>query len=86
MYFKKIEDLWIDYDKTQQDIADYLGFRREVYRWYEKGSNMIPVYLLIKLSKYYSVSIDFIFGLSDIKNNRWISFIKKMALCHIYII
>ena len=79
MYFKKIEDLWIDYDKTQQDIADYLGFRREVYRWYEKGSNMIPVYLLIKLSKYYSVpnryTLDFLY-----KKNGFVPYLHHLLI------
>lgn len=68
MYFKRIEDLRIDHDKTQQDVADYLGCQREVYRRYEKGTRMIPVDYLIKLSKYYSVSIDYMLGLSNKKN------------------
>ena len=31
MYFKRIEDLRIDNDKTQQEIADYLGCQRLKY-------------------------------------------------------
>lgn len=68
MYFKRIEDLRIDHDKTQQEIADYLGCQREVYRRYEKGTRTIPVDFLIMLSKYYSVSIDYMVGISNIKN------------------
>lgn len=68
MYFKRIEDLRIDHDKTQQEIADYLGCQREVYRRYEKGTRTIPVDFLIMLSKYYSVSIDYIVGISNIKH------------------
>ncbi len=67
MYFKRIEDLRIDNDKTQQEIADYLGCQREVYRRYEKGTRTMPIDFLIKLSKYYSVSIDYLVGNSNKK-------------------
>lgn len=70
MYFKRIEDLRIDHDKTQQEIADYLGCQREVYRRYEKGTRTMPIDFLIKLSKYYSVSLDYLVGISNIKNTK----------------
>lgn len=60
MYFKKIEDLRIDHDMTQQDVADYLGCKREVYRRYEKGTRTIPVDFLIRLADLYKVSVDYI--------------------------
>ncbi|MBQ1411421.1 MAG: helix-turn-helix transcriptional regulator [Oscillospiraceae bacterium] len=60
MYFKKIEDLRVDHDMTQQDVADYLGCQREVYRRYEKGSRTIPVDFLIRLADLYKVSVDYI--------------------------
>lgn len=62
MYFKKIEDLRIDHDMTQQDVADYLGCKREVYRRYEKGTRTIPVDFLIRLADLYKVSVDYILG------------------------
>ncbi len=67
MHFQRLEDLRIDYDKTQQEIADILGCQREVYRRYEKGTRTIPVDFLIVLAKYYNVSVDYIVGLSDRK-------------------
>ncbi|MCI8319473.1 MAG: helix-turn-helix transcriptional regulator [Dorea sp.] len=67
MYFQRLEDLRIDNDKTQADIAEYLGCQREVYRRYEKGTRQIPVDLLIKLSHFYNVSIDYIVGSTDTK-------------------
>lgn len=60
MYFKRIEDLRVDHDLTQQEVADYLGCQREVYRRYEKGTRTIPVDFLIKLADYYGVSVDYI--------------------------
>ena len=65
MFFQRIEDLRIDHDKTQQEIADVLSCKREVYRRYEKGIREIPVWAVLKLAKYYHVSTDYILGLSD---------------------
>lgn len=67
MYFSRLEDLRIDADKTQQEIADVLNCKREVYRRYEKGIHEIPVWALIRLSAYYQVTTDYILGLSDKK-------------------
>ena len=67
MHFKRLEDLRIDSDKTQAEVAEYLGCQREVYRRYEKGTRQIPVDFLIKLSYYYNVNIDYIVGLTNTK-------------------
>lgn len=60
MYFKRLEELRIDNDKTQQNIADLLNCKREVYRRYEKGIHEIPTWALIILADFYNVSIDYI--------------------------
>ncbi len=70
MYFKRLEDLRTDADKTQQEIADVLGCKREVYRRYEKGIHEIPVWALIRLSEYYGKSTDYILGLTDHPGGR----------------
>lgn len=62
MQFQRIEDLRIDHDLTQQQVADILGCQREVYRRYEKGSRTIPVEFLILLADYYEVSVDYLLG------------------------
>ena len=67
MFFQRIEDLRIDADKTQAEIADVLNCKREVYRRYEKGIHEIPVWAVIELAKYYQTSTDYILGLTDIK-------------------
>ena len=67
MFFKRIEDLRIDNDKTQAQVAEFLGCQREVYRRYEKGTRQIPVDMLIQLSKLYNVSIDYLVGLTNEK-------------------
>lgn len=62
MQFQRIEDLRVDNDLTQQQVADILGCQREVYRRYEKGTRTIPVEFLIKLADYYKVSLDYLVG------------------------
>ncbi len=65
MYFRRLEDLRVDHDKTQDEIAKYLNCHREVYRRYEKGVYEIPVWALIKLAKLYGTSTDYILELTD---------------------
>ena len=67
MYFRRIEDLRIDSDYTQEQVANHLHLAREVYRRYEKGTRTIPIDCLISLAELYSTSIDYIIGKTDIK-------------------
>ena len=62
MFFQRLEDLRVDSDKTQADIAKVLHCQREVYRRYEKGERDLPLWALIKLADYYKVSTDYILG------------------------
>ena len=65
MIFKRLYDLRIDNDKTQQEIADYLTCNRQVYARYERGLREIPVSMLIALADYYNTSTDYILGRTD---------------------
>lgn len=42
MYFQRIADLRQDHDLTQQEVADILNCKREVYRRYKKGILKFP--------------------------------------------
>lgn len=64
-YTKRMRDLREDHDKTQQEVAGYLGTTQQVYSRYEKGINEIPVRHIIALCKYYGVSADYLLGLTD---------------------
>ncbi len=64
-YTERIRDLREDHDKTQQEIAEYLGTTQQVYSRYEKGINEMPIRHIIALCKYYHVSADYILGLKD---------------------
>ena len=67
MYLQRIEDLRVDNDLTQQDVADILNCQREVYRRYEKGTRELPLSYAIILAQYYKVSLDYLVGLSNTK-------------------
>ena len=67
MEFRRIEDLRVDHDLTQRQVAEYLHMHLQVYRRYEKGMREIPVWAVIQLSKLYQCSTDYILGLSDKK-------------------
>lgn len=67
MRWQRIEDLRIDHDLTQQQVAEILHCSREVYRRYEKGIRELPLSYAITLAKYYGVSLDYLTGLSDEK-------------------
>ncbi len=67
MYFQRLEDLRLDADLTQEQIATMLNCKREVYRRYEKGIREIPVWALIKLADFYQTSTDYILGRTNQK-------------------
>ncbi|WP_294799550.1 helix-turn-helix domain-containing protein [uncultured Eubacterium sp.] len=65
--YRRIKDLREDNDKTQKELAEYLGMKQPQYYRYENGLRDIPTDILIKLSKYYNVSVDYILGLTNEK-------------------
>ena len=67
-YNERIRELREDKFLTQQKIADLLHIGQRTYADYESGKTRIPVDSLIKLAKYYDVSMDYISGASDIRN------------------
>lgn len=68
MVFENIRNLREDHDKKQQELADYLHIKQTTYSKYELGKINIPIEVLIKLSDYYNVSVDYLLGLSDKKS------------------
>lgn len=66
-YYQRIRDLREDMDKTQNEIAEYLGTTTQYYGKYELGYSEIPFERAIMLAKYYNVSLDYIAGLTNNK-------------------
>ena len=65
--YERIRNLREDNDKTQKEISSILSCSQRVYSNYERGELDIPTEVLIKLSEYYDVSIDYILGCTDKK-------------------
>ncbi len=64
-FYKRIRDLREDHDKTQVEVADFLGMKQPQYYRYENGLRDIPSDILIKLADFYDVSVDYILGRTD---------------------
>jgi len=64
-YNDKIRDLREERKMTQQQVAEVLGIRQQVYSKYELGVRSLPIEHLIKLCKFYKASADWILGLSE---------------------
>lgn len=68
-YYRRIRELREDNDKTQREVAEYLGTPYQYYAVYEKGGSEISFERAIALAKYYNVSLDYLAGLTDVKIN-----------------
>ena len=60
MQFKNLRDIREDRDIRQKDIAKYLNVSQNTYSQYENGIISLTAEVLIKLSEYYNVSIDYL--------------------------
>jgi transcriptional regulator with XRE-family HTH domain len=67
---KRLRDLREDHDLVQKEVAAFLEIDQRTYSNYETGKRELPVHLLIKLSDYYHVSVDYILGLTDNPNKN----------------
>ncbi len=65
MVFRRIRDLREDKDLTQKQVSQILSCSQQVYSNYELGQRDIPTDVLIRLSDFYDVSVDYILGLCD---------------------
>lgn len=63
--YRRVRDLRQDNDLTQKQVAKYLNCSQQVYSNYELGQRDIPTDILIMLSKYYNVSVDYILEITD---------------------
>lgn len=66
--YPRLRDLREDKEMTQKQLAKYLGMSQTGYSKYETGENDIPTDILIKLSRLYNTSIDYLLGQTNIKN------------------
>ncbi len=69
-YYPRLRDLREDMDLTQDELVKKLGMHKTTYTNYEQGKREPPFDLIIKLAKFYNVSIDYIAGLTDSPNKK----------------
>lgn len=60
----RLRDLREDRDLSQEKVAEYLHISQATYSRYESGKLDIPSAALIALAKYYSVSVDYLLGVT----------------------
>lgn len=63
----KLKDLREDNDLTQTRVAEILMCDQSLYSKFERGERDIPLKLLIILSDYYNVSLDYLVGRTNKK-------------------
>lgn len=67
MKYERIRNLREDMDKNQTEVAEYLNCTQVAYSYYEIGKRDIPTATLIRLAKYYNCSVDYLLGITDVK-------------------
>lgn len=65
--YRRIRDMREDKDLLQKDLAEYLKCTQVSYSHYELGKRDIPTDVLIKLAVFYGTSIDYLLGITDVK-------------------
>ena len=62
----RLKEIRENHQLTQLEIANYLHIKQNTYSQYENEQRQIPIEMLILLSKFYNVSVDYILELTDI--------------------
>ena len=63
----RIRDLREDADIKQKQIAAYIDCDQSLYSKYERGEREIPLSKIVRLATFYNTSLDYLVGLTDIK-------------------
>ena len=67
MNFQKLIELREDFSLKQKDIANVLNITQQTYSLWENGTKIIPLKHLNSLCNYYDVSMDYVLGLSNVR-------------------
>ncbi len=62
----RLKELRLEFGTTQQQLSKMLNIKQNTYSQYESGARQIPIDTLVKLAKYYEVSVDYLLNLTDI--------------------
>ena len=70
MQFKNLRSIREDRDIRQKEVANYLNVSQNTYSQYETGVISLTAEVLIKLAKFYDVSIDYLLDQTDNPNRQ----------------
>lgn len=65
MLSKRLKEVRTEKEKTQQEIANYLGVTRPAYTAYESGNRQPDYETLQRLADYFNVTTDYLLGRTD---------------------
>lgn len=68
MLSKRLSYLRKQNNKTQKEVASYIGVTRPAYTAYETGKRQPDNKILVKLATYFDVTTDYLLGKSDDPN------------------
>lgn len=66
MLLKRLVELRHRHGLTQEEVAEIIDVGRTTYAMYEQGHREMDYALLIRLANYYKVSLDYLFGRTDL--------------------
>lgn len=69
LYMTRIREMREEAHVSQEKIGIYLNVVQKTYSDYENGRLRMPISQLIKLGKFYDVSMDYITGVSNIRGH-----------------
>lgn len=80
-FANRIKELRTEKDATGEDIDKAVGISKGTISKYESGKEISPkLPTLMKLSEYFDASIDYIVGISDIRQRN----VNVSSLAHIF--
>lgn len=62
---ERLKFLRINAELSQSTVAKFIGIGERTYQRYEYGERLPTSDVLIKLAKYFEVSVDYLLGLTD---------------------
>lgn len=69
-HYPRLRELRNAAGMNQTDIAAVLKMQQNQYSRYERGERELPMHQFIVLAEYYNVSLDYMVGLSDVRERR----------------
>lgn len=67
----RLKELRENNNLCQKQIALYLKITQQTYSRYERGGLIPSLIVLKKLAYFYDTSVDYLLGLTDIKEQKW---------------